>query len=156
MVTLKCRRDRRGTHFDFLEVKHCLAESDSANVETITRLIKEELKESGLQMEYACEFGSDGTSVMTGVGSGVGVRLQAICPSLVRSHCINHRLALACGDANDHVKFITTLESTLQQLWKWLEFPKKCAAYVKICENSVRKIQVVPATLKKSLAIKLS
>ena len=31
-------------HFDFLEVKNCLATSDSANAETITRLIIEELK----------------------------------------------------------------------------------------------------------------
>ena len=141
-------------HFDFLEVKDCLATSDSANAETITRLIVEELKESGLQVEHACGFGSDGASVMTGAQNGVGARLQAVCPLLVRTHCINHRLALACGDANDQVKFITTVETTLKQLWKWLEYPKRCSAYIKVCE-SLRKIQVPDPTQKKSLAVKV-
>ena len=141
------------THFDFIEVKDCLASSDSANAETITQLITEELKESGLPLEHACGFGSDGASVMTGARNGVGARLQAMCPHLVRIHCINHRLALACGDANDQVKFITTIESTLTQLWKWLEYPKRCSAYIKVCEN-LRKIQVTD-TQKKSLAIKV-
>lgn len=75
-------------HFDFLEVKDCLARSDSADAETITCLIVEELKESGLQVENACGFGSDGASVMTGAQNGVGARLQAVCPLLVRPHCI--------------------------------------------------------------------
>ena len=141
-------------HFDFLEVKDCLATSDSANAETITRLIIEELKESGLRVEHACGFGSDGASVMTGAQNGVGARLQAMCPLLVRTHCINHRLALACGDANDQVKFITTVETTLKQLWKWLEYPKRCSAYIKVCE-SLRKIQVPDPTQKKSLAVKV-
>lgn len=76
------------------------------------------------------------------------------CPLLVRTHCINHRLALACGDANDQVNFITIVETTLRQLWKWLEYPKRCSAYIKVCE-SLRRIQV-PAdyTQKKSLAVK--
>ena len=141
------------THFDFLEVEDCLASSDSANAETIPQLITEELKESGLPLEHACGFGSDGASVMTEARNGVGARLQAMCPRLVRAHCINHQLALACGDANDQVKFITTVESTLTQLWKWLEYPKRCSAYIKVCEN-LRKIQV-PDTQKKSLAIKV-
>lgn len=53
------------SHFDFLQGKDCLATSDSANAETITRLIAEELKESGLQVEHTCGFGADSASVMT-------------------------------------------------------------------------------------------
>ena len=40
-----------------------LASSDSANAETITQLIAEELKESGLPLEHASGFGSDGAIV---------------------------------------------------------------------------------------------
>ena len=138
-----------------MEVKDCLATSDSADAETITSLIVEELKESGLSVENACGFGSDGTSVMTGAQNGVGARLQAVCPLLVRTHCINHRLALACGDAKDQVNFITTVETTFRQLWKWLEYPKRCSAYIKVCE-CLRRIQVpADATQKKSLAVKV-
>ena len=85
-------------HFEFVEVKDCLADSDSADAETITKLITSELSECGLNLNYVCGFGSDGASVMAGSRNGVGVRLQRVCPVMVRSHCVNHRLALACGD----------------------------------------------------------
>lgn len=54
-------------YFDFLEVKDCFVIFDFVNVETIIRLIIEELKESGLRVEYVCGFGLDGVSVMIGV-----------------------------------------------------------------------------------------
>ena len=89
------------THFDFLEVKDVLETSESADSETLTRIITEELKACGLNLALVCGFGSDGASVMTGKNNGVGARLQKVCSIMVRSHCINHRLALACSDAND-------------------------------------------------------
>lgn len=61
---------------------------------------------------------------MTGKNIGVGARLQKVCSIMERSHYINHRLALACSDANDTVKYIQTIEFTLRQLWKWLEYPR--------------------------------
>ena len=72
---------------------------------------------------------------MTGSKNGVGSRLQALAPNMLRSHCISHRLALACGDANDDVKYISQVEQILYQLWKWLEYPKRCAAFVKVCKS---------------------
>ena len=89
------------THFDFLEVKDVLEISESADSETLTRIITEELKACGLNLALVCGFGSDGASVMTCKNNGVGARLQKVCSIMVRSHCINHRLALACSDAND-------------------------------------------------------
>ena len=73
----------------------------------------------------------------------------------VSSPCTNtlHKPLIGTGDANDKVKFITTVKSTLTQLWKFLEYPKRCSAYIKVCEN-LRKIQV-PDTQKKLLAIKV-
>lgn len=96
------------THFDFdfLEVKDVLETSESADSETLTRIITEELNACGLNLALVCGFGSDGASVMTGKSNGVGSRLQKVCRIMVHSHCINHRLALACSDANDTVKYI--------------------------------------------------
>ena len=97
---------------------------------------------------------------MTGKHNGVGARLQKVCKIMVRSHCISHRLALACSDANDTVKYIQTIEVTLRQLWKWLEFPKRCSAFVKVCV-ALQKIKLAnenPAKqkkLSKSLAVKI-
>ena len=150
------------SHFDFLEVKDVLETSESADSETLTRIITEELKACGLNLSFVCGFGLDGASVMTGKHNGVGARLQKVCSIMVRSHCINHRLALACSDANDTVKYIQTIEVTLRQLWKWLEYPKRCSAFVKVCV-SLQKINLANANddpakqkkLSKSLAVKI-
>ena len=147
-------------HFDFLEVKDVLEISESADSETITKTITEELKASGLNLAFVCGFGSDSASVMTGKNNGVGVRLQKVCNITVCSHCINHRLALACSDANDIVKYIQTIEVVLLQLWKWLENQKRCSAFVKVCV-ALQKIELAhenPAKqkrLSKSLAVKI-
>ena len=113
-------------------------------------------------MVLVCGFGSDGASVMTGKNNGVGARLQKVCSIMVCSHCINHRLALACSDANDTVKYIQKIEVTLRQLWKWLEYPTHCSAFVKVCV-SLQKIKLANANndpakqkkLSKSLAVKI-
>ena len=111
--------DEEGTtRFDFLDMKDVLETSES-----ITRIITEELKACGLNLALVCGFGSDGASVITGKNNGVGARLQKVCSIRVPSHCANHRLALACSDANDTVKYIQTIEVTVRQLWKWLEYP---------------------------------
>lgn len=97
---------------------------------------------------------------MTGKHNGVGARLQKVCKIMVRSHCISPRLALACSDANDSVKYIQTIEVTLRRLWKWLEFPKRCSAFVKVCV-ALQKIKLAnenPAKqkkLSKSLVVKI-
>ena len=60
------------------------------------------------------------------------------------------------------MKYIQTIEVTLCQLWKWLEYPKRCSAFVKVCV-SLQKIKLAnvnddPAKqkkLSKSLAVKI-
>ena len=98
-------------------------------------------------------FCSDGASVMTGSKNRVGTRLQKRSPIMLRSHCINHRLALACGDANDKVSFIAKAETILRQLWSWLEYPKRCSAFVKTVQNYNN--LNLPQTSSKRLAVKI-
>jgi len=141
-------------------VKDVLETSESADSETITRIITDELKACGLNLVLVCGFGSDGASVMTGKHNGVGARLQKVRSIMVQSHCISHRLALACSDANDTVKYIQTIVVTLRQLWKWLEYPKRCSAFVEVCVT-LQKIKLAnddPAKqkkLSKSPAVKI-
>ena len=54
---------------------------------------------------------------MTGKRNGVAARLRADNKALINIHCICHRLALACGDANDNVSYIKQVERVLLQLW---------------------------------------
>ena len=69
---------------------------------------------------------TDGTSVMVGKENGVAAKLRREAKMLLDVHCICHRLALACGDANDHISYIKTVEQILIRLWG-----KRTAAYTK-------------------------
>ena len=61
---------------------------------------------------------------MVGKNNGISALLKRETPSLVNIHCICHRLALACGDSNNKVKYMLTIEWLLLQLYKWLETPE--------------------------------
>ena len=81
---------------------------------------------------------TDGASVMTGKRNGVAAFLRRECKLLLNVHCICHRLALACGDANDHVQYIQSVEKILPQLWSFFKnSPKKSASYAAVAAKSI-------------------
>ena len=47
---------------------------------------------------------------MVGKENGVAAKLKREAKLLLNVHCICHRLALACGDANDQISYIKTVE----------------------------------------------
>ena len=70
---------------------------------------------------------------MVGKNNGVSALLKRENPRLVNVHCVCHRLALACGDSNNEVEYMLTIERLLVQLYKWLENScKKTAAHFKM------------------------
>lgn len=70
---------------------------------------------------------------MLGKKTGVAALLREICPSLLKIHCICHKLALACADSNENLKYIKDVELLLRQLWNYFEnSPKRMASYLKI------------------------
>lgn len=70
---------------------------------------------------------------MVGKNNGVAALLKRENPRLINVHCICHRLALACGDSNNEVEYMLTIERLLVQLYKWLENScVKMAAYLKM------------------------
>ena len=74
----------------------------------------------------------DGASVMVGKENGVAAKLKREAKLLLNVHCICHRLALACGDANDQISYIKTVEKVLIQLWSFFHNSgKRTAAYTK-------------------------
>ena len=92
-----------GPHFQFLEAIYIQEKNDATNAVTLTNAIITELQSCNLPLDTLCGFGSDGASVMVGVRNGASTRMQQLCPIMVKHQCINHHLALACGDANDTV-----------------------------------------------------
>ena len=117
----------------FLAVKDLMEDAASPNAKTITENIKEELAKDDLDVQKFLCLASDGASVMVGKNNGVAALLKRENPRLVNVHCICHRLALACGDSNNEVEYMLTIERLLVQLYKWLENScVKMAAYLKM------------------------
>lgn len=113
-------------HTDFLFADNLLAESDSANAETIVSVLKKNLKKLDVCSRSMTSFVSDGASVMTGQVNGVAARLkQEVNPALINIHCVCHTLALACtdtiSDTTTSLRYITKVHDWLTTLWKFFE-----------------------------------
>ena len=91
-----------------------------------------QLNECGLDVKKLSDLAQDGCSVMTGERNGVSVQLHKQSRPLLNVHCICHRLALACCDANNDVSYINTIKKILIQLWSFFDTSaKRTAAYGK-------------------------
>ena len=116
----------------FLAASNLLENSGSADAKTISDAIVAQVEAAGIDKRKLASFSADGASVMTGKRNGVAARLRAENKALINIHCICHRLALACGDANDKVSYIQEAEKVLLQLWSFFDHSaKKSAAYAK-------------------------
>lgn len=118
-----------------------LAESDSANAETLSYCLVTELNSCELPVDHLIALCTDGESVMTGRNSGVAARLKDLNRHLVSIHCICHKLSLACCDTNEGLAYVQEVERWLLQVWKFFDNSPKClAAYLKI-QMSVKQLQ---------------
>lgn len=116
----------------FLAVNDLLKDSNSADATTIKSQVMKQLDECHLDVKKLSGLATDGCSVMTGKTNGVAAQLRKESPLLLNVHCICHRLALACGDANNDVSYIKTVEKILTQLWSFFDnSAKRTAAYGK-------------------------
>ena len=66
-------------------------------------------------------FASDGASVMMGSRSGVATRLFQRNKYLVVTHCIAHRLALACNSAQKNSIFCNEVEMLIKNTYKFFK-----------------------------------
>ena len=89
----------------FIAVDDLLKDSNSANATTVKNTVMKQLDECGLDVSKLSGLATDGCSVMTGKRNGVSSQLCKESPRLFNVHCICHRLALACGDANNDVSY---------------------------------------------------
>ena len=135
----------------FVACDDLLSDSNSTNATTIKNTLMKQVKECGLDVLNCSSIATDGCSVMTGRISGVSAQLRKESPLLLNVHCICHRLALACGDANDDVAYIITVEKILIQLWSFFKNSgKRTAAYSKAAMTL--KVINLPAKGRKKVA----
>ena len=80
----------------------------SPNAEAIFNCLCSVTEKENLQRENLKGFASDGASVLTGKYNGVAAKFKELesCKIMINIHCICHRLALACADTGDALKYI--------------------------------------------------
>ena len=128
---------------NFLFVEDLLKASSSANADTIYIVATTKLLSLKLELNKLASIVTDGASVMTGHKSGVAALLkERVNKSLINVHCLAHRLALSCTDIAKDIKYITTVQNWIRQLWKYFEnSPKRTAFYLKV-QIEVMKLSV--------------
>ena len=85
--------------------------------ETIFNAINEWLVSWEIPITKVMGLATDGAAVMTGVRSGVGVRMKQENPRMVHIHCVAHKLALAVSQAAASVRSVKTYEDTVQSVY---------------------------------------
>lgn len=140
----------------FLSSQNVLDDFSSCNSEAITELVKKELSASGLDIAKLMGLATDGANVMVGKSNGVAAKLRQSNDKLLNMHCVCHRLALACTDSCQELKFIKEVENVLRQLWYYFHnSPKKTACFLK-CQVQLKKVSLSHTDkTKKILAKKL-
>jgi hypothetical protein len=137
----------------FLVIVDVLEKFTSANANAIKSMLIKQMAAAELDKTKLTGLATDGCSVMTGKKNGVAVQLRRECKLMLNVHCICHRLALSCGDANDHVSYIKTVEKVLLQLWTFFKnSAKRSAAYAKAAVAA--KALVVPNNKSKKVIAK--
>lgn len=138
----------------FLSSQNVLEDFASCNSEAITELVKKELSASGLDICKLMGLSTDGANVMVGKTNGVAAKLRQSNDKLLNLHCVCHRLALACTDSCEELKFIKEVEDVLRQLWYYFHnSPEKTACFLK-CQIQPKKISLSHAGKTKKLLAK--
>ena len=134
----------------FLSSQNVLEDFSSCNSEAITELVKKELTASGLDISKLMGLSTDGASVMVGKTNGVAAKLRQSNDNLLNMHCVCHRLALACTDSCQELKFIKEVDDVLRQLWYYFHnSPKKTA-----CQIELKKVSLSHSEKAKKLLAK--
>ena len=121
---------------NFLFVENALANSKSADAQTLFTILTTKLQEMKTSIEKCSSLVSDGASVMLGNRSGLAARLQELNPALISVHCICHKLALACVDTSKELNFIAEVEQVLRTLWKaMVNSSKRTNMYLSVQEE---------------------
>ncbi|KAK1896663.1 Zinc finger protein 862, partial [Dissostichus eleginoides] len=84
--------------------------------DSVVAAIKSVLQKKELPVDRLYGLGTDGAAVMTGRLNGVAKQLTDSFPKLVSVACAAHRLALACKDASNAVKYMANFRNHLQEL----------------------------------------
>jgi hypothetical protein len=117
----------------FIGVEELQATTSDQVFEGIERVLK------GFGLAYQQNMigiATDGASVMTGVHRGVATRFKLAKPYIIATHCMAHRLQLACQKAAKKVPYLQKYISILNQFAKSLKYSPKLKRALELAKSA--------------------
>ena len=102
-----------------------LTELRRGTADHILRTTLEVLEAKNVTTNRMCGIATDDCNVMTGVRSGVTTHSNKINPFIVSTHCIAHRLALACGQAADGYWYLKCYQEMVNSIYNYHHYSYK-------------------------------
>jgi len=88
---------------------------------TIVNCIADEFQKLGISLSKCTSVATDGAAVMMGKKTGVGVQLKAkYAPFATLTHCVAHRLNLACCDSIKKDDYLTKFKLKFNDLYYFI------------------------------------
>lgn len=91
----------------------------------LTEQITNQLSRRSLPISKVIGLGSDGPSVMTGLGKGVYGQLKELNPHIINIHCMAHRLALCTSQAANGIPALKKYQEFLTNLFYYCKHSAK-------------------------------
>lgn len=92
----------------------CNVSIEDGKAYTLVNCVIKILEDFGIPLESCVSLATDGAAVMMGRKSGVGVQIQSkYAPFCIQTHCVAHRLNLACTDTIKKDEYMKKSETNL-------------------------------------------
>lgn len=99
----------------------CNVDLQDGCAHTIVNTVVEQFEKVGLELSKCTSLATDGAAVMMGKRTGVGTQIQSkYSPFCVQSHCIAHRLNLACTDTIKKDDFLVKFRDKFNALYHFM------------------------------------
>ena len=103
---------------------------------TIVAAVAKQCGKLGIDLTKMTSLATDGASVMMGRKSGVGVQMQSKhSPFTIQTHCIAHRLNLACTDSIKKEDFLVKFRDKFESLYHFMSSSHARAYALKQIQN---------------------
>ena len=83
----------------------------------ITREVLHVLSDKKILLDKLTGIATNGAAVMTGKKSGVLQWLKEICPNILSTHGLTHRLALSCSGVSDKSPYLIKYQGLYKDIF---------------------------------------
>ena len=101
--------------------KSVLLDVCKLNADQLKNTIISSFDRPNLNIDNLVGISTEGDAVMTGKKSGLVQQLENVNQSILATHCISQRLALASGQAADSISYLLKYQEMINSVYKYID-----------------------------------